>query len=97
MSKITINLINNTLFISGDIDFDNLENVLNECIRKTDKINLINVDMKGLRKPNSSVLIFIINYIRNSIKNNQKIKFINIPVLLSELSKVYNLKSIIDR
>ena len=97
MSKITINLINNTLFISGDIDFDNLENVLNECIRKTDKINLINVDMKGLRKPNSSVLIFIINYIRNSIKNNQKIKFINIPELLSELSKVYNLKSIIDR
>ena len=97
MNNVKVKINNNTLFIYGYINFDNLEELLNYCTEKTNSIKYINVNLKNLYKPNSAALIFIINYIRDAIKNNQIIKFIEIPELLSELSKVYNLKNIINR
>jgi len=97
MNDVTIKLYDNTLFIIGYINFNNLEELLNNCIKKTNNIKHLNVNLKNLYKPNSAALLFIINYIRHAIKNNQIIKFIEIPELLSELSKVYNLKNIINR
>lgn len=97
MTNISINLDNNVLFISGYINFDNLEKVLHECIKKTSKFTYIKINLKNLYKPNSSVLIFMINYIRHTMRHKQVVKFMDIPELLSELSKVYNLKSIISR
>lgn len=96
IKNIHINLSGNILKISGEIFFDDILDLLNICVEKTSKLTCINVDLGKLSSSNSSVLIFIINYIRSAIKNNQEIKFLNVPDLLIELSKVYNLNKIID-
>lgn len=96
MKKFKLNINNNVLILYGKIDFENIVNVIDICINKTKMIKNLIVDFKHLQNSNSSVLLFIINYIRFSIKNKQKIKFINTPTLLMELSKVYNLNNIIN-
>ena len=97
MNNFHLDLKNNILKISGYITFENIMDVLNKCILKTNNMTHIIVDLKNLYSSNSSVLLFIINYIRHSMKQKQEIKFINIPELLTELSKVYNLNKIIHR
>lgn len=93
--NINIVLFENNLEISGFITFNDIAHLLDVCIEKTSKFDVINVDLKNLETLNSSVLIFIINYIRSAIRHKQTIKFLNIPDLLIELSKVYNLNKII--
>lgn len=97
MKDLKINIINNdTIELFGHINFENIVKTLEQCTTKTKHIKNITVDLKNLQNSNSCVLLFIINYMRYSIKNQQKIKFINIPTLLIELSKVYNLNKIIN-
>lgn len=95
IKNINIVLFENNLALSGFITFNDVVSLLDMCIKKTAKLDVINVDLKDLKTLNSSVLIFIINYIRSAIKNKQTIKFSNIPDLLIELSKVYNVNKII--
>ncbi len=97
MTKLKIDLNKNIIKLTGHITFNNVVNSLNICIDKTKNFKDIKVDLKNLCNFNSSILIFIINYIKNSIKNKQKIQFINIPDLLLKLSKVYNLNTIIQK
>jgi len=97
MNEIQINVKNNIVNIYGDINFHNIVHTLNICINKTNDLQNIKVDLKNIENPNSCTLIFIINYIRSSMKKKQSIKFINIPVLLNDLSKVYNLNHIIAK
>lgn len=97
MNDLKINIINNdTIELFGYINFENIVKVLEQCTTQTKNVKNIIVDLKNLQNSNSCVLLFIINYMRHSIKNQQKIKFINIPTLLIELSKVYNLNKIIN-
>ena len=70
-------------------------NILNISINKTKDLKNIIVNLENIKNPNSATLIFMINYMRSAIDNNQSIKFINTSTLLSDLSKVYNLNDII--
>lgn len=96
IKKINIVLSENILELSGVITFNDVVALLNVCIEKTSKLNIIKVDLSKLESSNSSVLIFVINYIRSAIKNKQTIRFLNIPDLLIELSQIYNLNKIIS-
>lgn len=96
IKKINIVLSENVLELSGVITFNDVVALLNVCIEKTSKLNIIKVDLSKLESSNSSVLIFVINYIRSAIKNKQTIRFLNIPDLLIELSQIYNLNKIIS-
>jgi len=91
-----LKLNTNTIELTGSITFENIVNMLEICISKTKTMKNIVIDLKDLQDPNSCTLIFMINCIRYAMKNQQKIKFINIPLLLIELSKVYNLNKIIN-
>lgn len=97
IKNISVNFYGNTLELSGEMGFNDVFHLLNFCISKTSNLNSLNIDLKKLSSSNSSVLIFIIAYIRNAKENNQSIKFLNVPDLLIELSKVYNLKKIVDK
>ncbi len=97
MKSPSIILDKNKLIISGFITFDNIVQTLNSCIEKTKNIETVEIDFKNLYKSNSSVLLFIINYIKYALKTNKQIFFMNIPPLLIELSKVYNLNNIIQK
>lgn len=96
MKDLKTNVNNNTIELCGYINFENIVTALEKCTTETKTIKNITVDLKNLQNSNSCVLLFIINYMRYSIKHQQKIKFINIPTLLIELSKVYNLNKIIN-
>lgn len=96
IKKINVVLSEDVLELSGVITFNDVVALLNVCIEKTSKLNIIKVDLSKLESSNSSVLIFVINYIRSAIKNKQTIRFLNIPDLLIELSQVYNLNKIIS-
>ncbi len=96
IKNINIILSKDVIKLSGSITFNDVVILLHTCIEKTAKLNVINVDLGELDSSNSSVLIFIINYIRSAIKNKQTIRFLNIPDLLIELSQVYNLNKIIN-
>lgn len=97
MNKIIIKLDKNKLILSGFITFDNIVQTLNSCIEQTKNINSIDIDFKNLNNSNSSVLLFMINYIKYALKTNKQVFFINISHLLLELSKVYNLDNIIKK
>jgi len=97
MDNSYIELDKNIIKISGYITFENIVDILDTSIKKTNHLTNIKVDLKNLHSSNSSVLIFIINYMKNSIKKKQAIKFINIPASLIELSNVYNLNNIIQK
>ena len=97
MEKLKIDLNQNVLKLTGYITFNNIVISLDTCIKKTEKFKNIKIDLKNIYTLNSSVLIFIINYIKISNKKEQKIQFINIPILLLELSKIYNLNTIIQK
>ncbi|HFL8824242.1 MAG TPA: STAS domain-containing protein [Candidatus Azoamicus sp. OHIO1] len=87
---------NGILKISGNITFENIVEILNLCFEKTKNIKQIKIDFKDLSNSNSSsTLIFIINYIRNVKQQNKTIVFMNIPLFLIKLTKIYNLNSII--
>jgi len=92
-----IKLYNNILKIFGTISFENVVSVVDSCSRKTKHLKYVIIDFKNLNESNSSVLLFIINYIKCSIKYSRTVKFINSPKLLKELSKVYNLDKTIKR
>ncbi|HIH2763193.1 MAG TPA: STAS domain-containing protein [Candidatus Azoamicus sp.] len=96
IKNINIVLSKNVLKLSGVITFNDVVMLLNACIKETSKLDIINVDLGKLESSNSSVLIFIVNYIRSAIKNKQTIRFLNTPDLLIELSQVYNLNKIIS-
>ncbi|HIH2762562.1 MAG TPA: STAS domain-containing protein [Candidatus Azoamicus sp. MARI] len=96
IKNIKIILYGNILELSGIITFNDVVVLLNICIEKTSNLDVINVDLGKLESLNSSVLIFIINYIRSAIKNKQSIKFLNMPDLLIELSQVCNLNKVIS-
>ncbi|HIH2763508.1 MAG TPA: STAS domain-containing protein [Candidatus Azoamicus sp.] len=95
IKHVKVILTGDILELSGFITFNDVVMLLDICIEKTSKLNIINIDLGKLESSNSSVLIFIISYIRSAIKNKQTVNFFNIPDLLIELSKVYNLNKII--
>ncbi len=97
MSNYKINLNKNLLKISGEITFYNVMNILNLSIAKTKNLKHINIDLKKLNRIDSSILIFIVNYIKNAIEKKQTIIFVNISNLLINLSKIYNLDSMINK
>ncbi|HIH2762231.1 MAG TPA: STAS domain-containing protein [Candidatus Azoamicus sp.] len=96
IQNIKVILVEDVLQLSGFMTFNDVVVLLNICIEKTSKLDVINVDLEKLSSSNSSVLIFIISYIRSAMINKQTIKFLNIPDLLIELSQVYNLNKIIN-
>lgn len=97
MKDVILKIEKNKVIISGFITFENVVEILDLCIKKTTNLENIEIDLKNLNNSNSSVLLFIINYIKHAIKSNKQIHFINIPHLLLELSAVYNLNTIINK
>lgn len=96
MNKIIIRLNkNNILKISGYINFNNVLEILNNCIKLTQNIKEIKIDLKDLCNSNSTVIIFIINYIKNAQKKNTYIDFLNTPKPVLDLIKIYNLNALI--
>lgn len=83
------------LIINRNLDFKNVKEIINFYIKITENLNSIIIDFKNINNPNSCVLVFMVSCIRNSRKKNQKIKFINVSKTLLELSKLYNIDSII--
>lgn len=88
-------LNNNVLIFNCDLSFKNINNVITFYLKTTEKLNEIVIDFKNIINPNSCVLIFMVSCIRNARKRKQKIRFTNISDTLFELSKVYNIDTII--
>jgi ABC-type transporter Mla MlaB component len=95
MKNIEIILKNNKIEIIGFFDFDNIIDALNHYKLKTKDLDIIYINFENILKSNSCVFLFIINVIRLSIKNNNQVFFEKLPILLIEISKVYNLNKII--
>lgn len=96
MNKVELIFNNKKIFIIGYLTFDNIEKTICFFEEKTKNINVIEINFKNLYNSNSTVLLFIINCLRYSMKTKKKIHFLNVSETLLELSKVYNLHDIIN-
>ncbi len=95
MNKIKIIFKKNKINIYGDINFENIKQILESCFNETKNINKLIIDFKYTTNKQNCILIFILNYLKKIKNNNQKVKFINIPKLLNKMVKVYNLYTLI--
>lgn len=95
MNKINVILINSILNIYGILDFENIAQTLDSCFNETQNLNNLIIDFKYTSSQRSCILIFMLNYSKRVKKNGQKVKFINVPILLSKMIKVYNLYTLI--
>ncbi|HFL8819427.1 MAG TPA: hypothetical protein V7792_00820 [Candidatus Azoamicus sp. OHIO2] len=84
------------IYISGIVLFNDVTTILRiySNIIVFHK-RLIIVNLKYVYKSNTSMLLLMINFIKLSIKRRQIVQFINVPVFLIELGRVYNLNNIL--
>lgn len=95
MNKNCLVLNYNTISFKTEINFQNLMDTINFYTEITECLTEIIIDFKNIRNSNSCLLVFMVSCIRNSRKRKQYIKFINMSETLLELSKLYNIDTII--
>lgn len=95
-NKIRVLIRNNIMFILGSVTFLDVTYILynyNVLVSRV-FINNIIISLKYLVWSNTSMLLVITNFLKMSKVQNIGIKFINVPLFLFELAKVYNLNYI---
>ena len=86
----------NIFYILGFINFSDINYILYEYSEfSKNNYSKIIVNLRYLSTSNTSMLLLMINFIKLCIKRNQTIKFVNVPIFLIELGRVYNLNNIL--
>jgi len=84
------------MYISGSVIFPDIMSILNIFNKIVARdFNKIIVNLRFLEYSNTSMLLLMISFIKIAFKKEKKIKFINVPDFLIELSRVYNLNKIL--
>lgn len=94
----TLDVKNNTLFVVGAIDFNNVVLLWQQgiaCINTLKEVKEIKVDLKGLKQSDSSGLALLTGWVRVSQEKNKAIMFMNMPSFMRDVLQVCGLESVL--
>ena len=85
------------LYVSGDLDFNNVMSVYRDSINAIRRSSLIvTIDFSCLHSANSAALAIIINWMKLAEKSGTSICFRNMPVDIISLAKSSGLDKLIQ-
>jgi anti-anti-sigma factor len=97
-SSATLEIKNDTVFVSGAIDFDNVVLLwqqgvaLIETLKETKEIK---VDLKALKESDSSGVALLTGWVRVSQEKSKTILFINMPSFMQDILQVCGLEDVL--
>jgi anti-anti-sigma factor len=95
----TVELKNNTLFVSGAIEFDNVV-VLSQqgaaLINNSQEKKEIKVDLGALKQSDSSGLALLTGWVRLSQEQNKTMIFMNMPSFMKDILNVCGLEGVLS-
>lgn len=94
----TLTVKDNTLFISGVIDFDNVVSLRQEGVALIDALKEtkeFKVDLKALKQSDSSGIALLTDFVRVSQEKNKTIVFINMPDFMVDIVQVCGLEGVL--
>ncbi len=94
----TIEVKNNTVFVSGAIDFDNVVLLWQEGIALIDALKEakeIKVDLKALKESDSSGVALLTGWVRVTQEKNKTILFMNMPSFMQDILQVCGLEDVL--
>ena len=94
----TIEVKNNTVFVSGAIDFDNVVLLWQQGIALIDALKEakeIKVDLKALKESDSSGVALLTGWVRISQEKNKTIRFMNMPSFMQDILQVCGLEDVL--
>lgn len=94
----TLNVKDNTLFVLGAIDFDNVVSLWRqgaELFNTLKEVKEIKVDLVGLKQSDSSGLALLTGWVRISQEKNKAIMFMNMPSFMRDVLQVYGLEGVL--
>ena len=97
-SVATLEIKNDTLFVSGAIDFDNVVRLWHQGIALIDTLKEakeIKVDLKALKESDSSGVALLTGWVRVSQEKNKTILFMNMPSFMHDILQVCGLEDVL--
>lgn len=94
----TLNVKNDTVFVSGSIDFDNVVLLWQQgiaFINSLTEAKEIKIDFKGLKQSDSSGLALLTGFVRVSQEKNKAVVFINMPSFMQDVLQVCGLEGVL--
>jgi anti-anti-sigma factor len=94
----TIEVKNNTVFVSGAIDFDNVVLLWQQGIALIDALKEakeIKVDLKALKESDSSGVALLTGWVRVTQEKNKTILFMNMPSFMQDILQVCGLEDVL--
>ncbi|HXH55087.1 MAG TPA: STAS domain-containing protein [Gammaproteobacteria bacterium] len=94
----TLEVKNNTLFVSGAIDFDNVVLLWQQGAALIDNLKEskeLKVDLKALKESDSSGVALLTGWVRISQEKNKTIQFINMPGFMQDILQVCGLEDVL--
>lgn len=94
----TIEVKNNTVFVSGAIDFDNVVLLWQQGIVLIDVLKEakeIKVDLKALKESDSSGVALLTGWVRVTQEKNKTILFMNMPSFMQDILQVCGLEDVL--
>ena len=94
----TIEVKNNTVFVSGAIDFDNVVLLWQQGIALIDALKEakeIKVDLKALKESDSSGVALLTGWVRVTQEKNKTILFMKMPSFMQDILQVCGLEDVL--
>ncbi|HEV2523939.1 MAG TPA: STAS domain-containing protein [Gammaproteobacteria bacterium] len=94
----TLEVKNDTVFVSGAIDFDNVLLLWQQGIALIDTLKdakEIKVDLKALKESDSSGVALLTGWVRVSQEKNKTILFMNMPTFMQDILQVCGLEDVL--
>jgi anti-anti-sigma factor len=97
-SSATLEIKNDTVFVSGAIDFDNVVLLWQQGVALIDTLKEtkeIKVDLKALKESDSSGVALLTGWVRVSQEKSKTILFINMPSFMQDILQVCGLEDVL--
>ena len=84
------------LELNGEVNFDNVVDVLKKSLDVFPSLPTITIDLKNLTKSDSSGLALLVAWMRRARAEKKNIKFLNMPSFMQDLARVSGLNKLLS-
>lgn len=91
----SISLFNNQIVVSGNLNFETVVNLWNECLPLLQKIPDLHFDLSKVTAANSAALAFLLELQKTAAACKKNIFFHNVPATLLSIAAVAGVDKIL--
>lgn len=84
------------LELNGEVNFDNVVDILKESLDVFPSLPTITIDLKNLTKSDSSGLALLVAWMRRARAEKKNIKFLNMHSFMQDLARVSGLNKLLS-